>query len=145
MARGQTQDIQRLAELSGVAAEALGANAPRGLDRRHFDLRGEHVSAEIFASPFTVFCPACLVADDLASGGKSEPPTCSCIVEPDRFEELGPEEFVQLGRVHDRFEIDVLFVDFDALPGTLDFQVPSGRTQLLDCSFPCARSHEKGH
>ena len=70
LARGQAQDIQRLAERSGVAAEVLGANAARGLDRRHFDLRGEHVSAEMFASPFTVFCPACLRADDLASGGK---------------------------------------------------------------------------
>ncbi len=70
LARGQAQDIQRLAERSGIAAEALGANAARGLDRRHFDLRGEHVSAEMFASPFTVFCPACLMADDLASGGK---------------------------------------------------------------------------
>lgn len=70
LARGQAQDIQRLAERTGIAAEALEANAARGLDRRHFDLRGEHVSAEMFASPFTVFCPACLRADDLASGGK---------------------------------------------------------------------------
>ncbi|MCF3595737.1 TniQ family protein [Rhodobacteraceae bacterium LMO-12] len=70
LARGQAQDIQRLTERSGIAADALGANAARGLDRRHFDLRGEHVSTEMFSSPFTVFCPACLRADDLASGGK---------------------------------------------------------------------------
>ncbi|MEP2984617.1 MAG: TniQ family protein [Sulfitobacter sp.] len=70
LARGQAQDIQRLAERTGIDAEALEANAARGLDRRHFDLRGEHVSAEMFSSPFTVFCPACLRGDDLASGGK---------------------------------------------------------------------------
>lgn len=70
LARGQPQAIRRLAERSGVAPEDLRANAAQGLDRRHFDLRGENVSAEFLASPYTTFCPACLLADDRASGGR---------------------------------------------------------------------------
>lgn len=70
LVRGQPGAIQRLADRTGVAPEELGANAARGIDRRHFDLRGENVSSEFLATPYTVFCPACLLADDRASGGR---------------------------------------------------------------------------
>lgn len=71
LARGQPQAIRLLAERAGVAPEDLKANAAQGVDKRHFDLRGENVSAEFLASPFTTFCPACLLADDRASGGRA--------------------------------------------------------------------------
>ncbi|SNT76813.1 TniQ family protein [Paracoccus seriniphilus] len=71
LARGDSDAVHRLADWTGVSPDALFANAPRGLDRRHYDLRGEHVSAEFLASPYTVFCPACLLEDDQASGGQT--------------------------------------------------------------------------
>jgi len=70
LARGEADAVHRLAAWAGVAPAQLFANAPRGLDRRHYDLRGEDVSAEFLSSPHTVFCPACLLADDQASGGR---------------------------------------------------------------------------
>ncbi len=69
LARGQPEAIKRLAECSGVSAGDLMANAARGLGNRDYELRGELVSSEFLASPRTVFCPACLVDDDRASGG----------------------------------------------------------------------------
>ena len=70
LARGEADSVRRLAGWAGVSPAQLFANAPQGLDRRHYDLRGEHVSAEFLSSPHTVFCPACLLADDQASGGR---------------------------------------------------------------------------
>ncbi|CUH39448.1 hypothetical protein JSE7799_02175 [Jannaschia seosinensis] len=70
LARGEADAVYRLAAWAGVSPAQLFANAPRGLDRRHHDLRGEHVSAEFLSSPNTVFCPACLLADDQAFGGR---------------------------------------------------------------------------
>lgn len=72
LARGQGAAIQRLADRSGVDPDSIGLNAAQGLDRRHYNLRGEHVSAEFLASPYTVFCPACLLADDQASGCRAQ-------------------------------------------------------------------------
>ncbi|MDD9738016.1 TniQ family protein [Seohaeicola sp. SP36] len=69
LARGRTDAIQKLAEKAGVDPDLLGANAAQCLDRRHFELRGENVSAEFLASPYTAFCPKCLLADD-ESGGR---------------------------------------------------------------------------
>ena len=68
LARGQTEAIERLANCSGVPVADLMANAPRSLGNRDYQLRGEFVSSEFFSSPRTVFCPACLVDDDKASG-----------------------------------------------------------------------------
>jgi hypothetical protein len=70
LARGEPEAVRRLADLSGVAPKSLRANAAQSIDRRHFDLRGEHVSAEFLSSPYTTFCPACLLADDVESGGR---------------------------------------------------------------------------
>ena len=53
-ARGEADAVHRLAAWAGVSPAQLFANAPRGLDRRHYDLRGEHVSAEFLSSPNTV-------------------------------------------------------------------------------------------
>lgn len=71
LARGQPDAIQRLADISSVSADALIANAPRGIDQTHFDVRGEIVSAEFLSTPHTVFCSACLMEDDQASGGRT--------------------------------------------------------------------------
>jgi hypothetical protein len=70
LARGQPRAIRRLADRTGVAPEELAANAAQGIDRRRFCLRGEDVSAEFLATPYTMFCPACLLTDDRASGGR---------------------------------------------------------------------------
>ncbi|WP_375691721.1 TniQ family protein [Pseudooceanicola sp. LIPI14-2-Ac024] len=71
LARGQSDAVRKLADIADVSAEAMIANTPRGIDRTHYDIRGEIVSAEFLASPYTVFCPVCLVADDQASGGRT--------------------------------------------------------------------------
>ncbi|WP_160383804.1 TniQ family protein [Pseudooceanicola pacificus] len=70
LARGEPDAVHRLADWAGVSPAQLFANVPQGLDRRYYNLRGEHVSAEFLSSPYTVFCPACLLADDQASGGR---------------------------------------------------------------------------
>ena len=60
LARGQAEAIDKLAQCSGVPVGNLMANAPCGLGHRGYQLRGEFVSSEFLASPYTVFCPACL-------------------------------------------------------------------------------------
>jgi hypothetical protein len=72
LARGQTDAIHRLADISGIDPDVLGANAPQCLGRRHFHLRGEAISSEFLATPYTVFCPKCLQADDEVSGGRAQ-------------------------------------------------------------------------
>lgn len=72
LARGQEAAVEKLAMCSGVPVAELLANAPRGLGHRGFQVRGELVSSEFLVSPHTVFCPACLVDDDRASGGVAQ-------------------------------------------------------------------------
>jgi hypothetical protein len=64
MAANDERALTRLADLSGVSVEDLRANAPIPVGDRIYNLRGELVSAEFLASPYTVFCPACLAQDD---------------------------------------------------------------------------------
>lgn len=64
MAANDEKALTRLADVSGVAVEALRANAAVPVGKRTYDLRGELVSAEFLANPHTVFCPACLAQDD---------------------------------------------------------------------------------
>lgn len=64
MASNNEKALSRLAEVSGVPLANLRANAPMRIGKRAYDLRGEIVSAEFLANPFTVFCPACLAEDD---------------------------------------------------------------------------------
>lgn len=56
--------VEQLAAISGVACDALHRNAAHRIGKRRFELRGHELTAEFFASPDTVFCPACLVNDD---------------------------------------------------------------------------------
>ena len=72
LARGQEEAINKLAMYSGVSSDDLKANVPRALGHRGYELRGELVSSEFLASPHAVFCPACLVDDDRASGGVAQ-------------------------------------------------------------------------
>lgn len=72
LVRGQEAAINKLAMVSGVPSGDLMANVPRGLGHRGYELRGELVSSEFLTSPHTVFCPACLVDDDRASGGVAQ-------------------------------------------------------------------------
>lgn len=64
MALNDGAALDRLAEIAGVAVEDLRANAAVPVAKRSYDLRGELVTAEFLVSPYTVFCPACLAADD---------------------------------------------------------------------------------
>ena len=64
MASNNEKALSRLAEVSGVPLANLRANAAVRIGKRAYDLRGELVSAEFLANPFTVFCPACLAEDD---------------------------------------------------------------------------------
>ncbi len=64
MASNNEKALSRLAEVSGVPLANLRANAAVRIGKRAYDLRGEMVSAEFLANPFTVFCPACLAEDD---------------------------------------------------------------------------------
>ncbi|WP_353346886.1 TniQ family protein, partial [Aquicoccus sp. SU-CL01552] len=64
MAVNDETALTRLAEVSGVAVEVLRANAAVRVGKRTYDLRGELVTAEFLANPYTVFCPACLAEDD---------------------------------------------------------------------------------
>ncbi len=66
MASNNEKALSRLAEVSGVPLANLRANAAVRIGKRAYDLRGETVSAEFLANPFTVFCPACLAEDDQA-------------------------------------------------------------------------------
>ncbi|SFR18861.1 TniQ family protein [Poseidonocella sedimentorum] len=58
------QALERLASMAGVDVADLHRNSARSLGKRWFDLRGNVLSAEFFANPYTVFCPACLREDD---------------------------------------------------------------------------------
>ncbi|MCA2011036.1 TniQ family protein [Cereibacter sphaeroides] len=64
MAANKEEALSRLAELSGTPLCDLRANAAVPLGERKYDLRGELVTAEFLANPYTVFCPACLAEDD---------------------------------------------------------------------------------
>ncbi len=74
MAVNDETALTRLAEVSGVAVDVLRANAAVRVGKRTYDLRGELVTAEFLANPYTAFCPACLAEDDrtgCAAGGGS--------------------------------------------------------------------------
>lgn len=64
MAINDVTALRRLAEVAGVAVDDLRANAAVPVGKRTYDLRGELVTAEFLANPYTVFCPACLAEDD---------------------------------------------------------------------------------
>ncbi|TYB80521.1 TniQ family protein [Maritimibacter fusiformis] len=64
MAVNDRTAVSRLAEIAGVAVEDLCANAAIPVGKRLYDIRGELVTAEFLANPYTVFCPACLARDD---------------------------------------------------------------------------------
>ncbi len=66
--------LERLAFVSGIELAELRRNAARSLGNRSFDLRGHVFSAEFFASPYTVFCPACLREDDRRSAQRARTP-----------------------------------------------------------------------
>lgn len=68
MAANKEEALSRLAELSDVPLGDLRANVPVPLGERTYDLRGELVTAEFLANPYTVFCPACLAEDDRTGG-----------------------------------------------------------------------------
>lgn len=68
MAANKEEALSRLAELSDVPLGDLRANAPVPLGERTYDLRGELVTAEFLANPYTVFCSACLAEDDRTGG-----------------------------------------------------------------------------
>lgn len=65
---GNDLALDRLADMAGVDVADLRINSARSLGNRRFDLRGNRLSAEFFASPYTVFCPACLREDDKLGG-----------------------------------------------------------------------------
>lgn len=64
MAANDEAALSCLSEVSGVAVDALRANAAVLAGKRTYDLRGEMVTAEFLANPHTMFCPACLAVDD---------------------------------------------------------------------------------
>ncbi len=64
IASSEPYALARLADISGTPLEGLCANAPVRNGKRLYNLRGEIVTAEFLANPFTVFCPACLAQDD---------------------------------------------------------------------------------
>lgn len=61
---GEHDAVERLSAIAGVDSGGLHRNSARRVGKRRFDLRGHIVSSEFFASPHTVFCPACLRDDD---------------------------------------------------------------------------------
>lgn len=63
-ARGERDAIIALCDRAGVDAAPVIANTPISLGRAHYLLRGEKISADLLSNPFTVICPACLLADD---------------------------------------------------------------------------------
>lgn len=64
LASGEFDALSRLGEISGTPVDDLCRNVPVSKGERTYDLRGELIKAEFLASPFTVFCPACLAEDD---------------------------------------------------------------------------------
>ncbi len=56
--------VQRLAEVTGVESACLLRNSAVRVAKRRFNLRDNLLTSEFFSSPETVFCPACLRADD---------------------------------------------------------------------------------
>ena len=60
--------LDRLSTVAGVDVAKLRNNSVRGNGNRWFDVRGHRLSAEFFANPYTVFCPACLREDDEFAG-----------------------------------------------------------------------------
>ncbi|MGX9856382.1 TniQ family protein [Limimaricola variabilis] len=60
---GEAGTVEQLAEIANVDGQALRRNSACRVGTRRFDLRGNMVSAEFF-NPDTVFCAACLLADD---------------------------------------------------------------------------------
>ena len=69
LAAGAAGAVKRLCDQAGVAADAALHNTARNVAPRRFDLRGATVSSAFFSSPDTVFCAACLLEDDAATGG----------------------------------------------------------------------------
>lgn len=57
--------VEQLAGLTGAESAALHRNSARRIGKRRFNLRGHELTAEFFASPDTVFCPACLRENDI--------------------------------------------------------------------------------
>lgn len=68
LARGQSAAIGMLSDHAGVKRSALMANAAEAVGRQSFHLRGTEVSVDFLHTSGTVFCPACLRDDDIASG-----------------------------------------------------------------------------
>lgn len=64
LASSEPSAIARLAEVSGAPLCDLRRNVAVRTGKRIYDLRGELVTAEFLANPYTVFCPACLAEDD---------------------------------------------------------------------------------
>ncbi|WP_083848257.1 TniQ family protein [Oceaniovalibus guishaninsula] len=60
--------VEQLAGVTGVDSAALHRNSAHRIRKRRFELRGHEFTAEFFASPYTVFCPACLRDDDALGG-----------------------------------------------------------------------------
>ncbi len=56
--------VKRLAEVTGVESASLLRNSAVRIAKRRFNLRDNLLTSEFFSSPETVFCPACLRADD---------------------------------------------------------------------------------
>ena len=69
LAAGAGGAVERLCNHAGVAADVVLHNTARNVAPRRFDLRGATVSSAFFSSPDTVFCAACLLEDDAATGG----------------------------------------------------------------------------
>ncbi|MBE9640579.1 TniQ family protein, partial [Salipiger mangrovisoli] len=65
LATNDEEALRRLAEIAGVNVDELRANAAVRVGKRIYELRGELVTAEFLANPYTIFCPACLAEDDL--------------------------------------------------------------------------------
>lgn len=65
LASGDSRALERLAEISGATVDDMLRNTAVRNGRRSYELRGELVSAEFLANPYTVFCPACLAEDDM--------------------------------------------------------------------------------
>ena len=61
---GEHDAVERLSTIAGVDSAGLHRNSARRVGKRRFALRGHIVSSEFFASPHTLFCPACLREDD---------------------------------------------------------------------------------
>ncbi|QFT58931.1 hypothetical protein FIU94_08845 [Sulfitobacter sp. THAF37] len=64
LVQGKDAAIDRLATVAGVDRGLLRRNSALSVGKADFVLGGHDLSAEFFARPDTVFCPACLREDD---------------------------------------------------------------------------------